>query len=103
MEKRLYYRYEPNEKGKFSIKEKLLFGAYKNCFITKEEATIHFEKAEKVALEKYEEIIIGIDKLKEKLGNFSYDCQVETLDDTGLEIKMCIDFDVDGYEFKFIQ
>ncbi|MDF2879994.1 MAG: hypothetical protein K0R54_551 [Clostridiaceae bacterium] len=103
MEKKLYYIYEPNNKGSFSIKEKMLFGPWKNCFLTKEEATIHFEKAERTALDKYEKIIIGINKLKKELGNFTYECDVEVLDDSGLETYMYIEFNVDGYNFRFNQ
>ena len=51
----------------------MLYGANKNCFISKEEAKTHFEEANKIALEKYENIIDGINKLKESLGDFSYD------------------------------
>lgn len=103
MEKKKYYRYEPNDNGSFSIKEKMLFGANRNCFLTKEEATVHFKHAEKVALEKYERIIIGINKLKEEVGDFSYNCLVEVLDDSGLETAVCIEFNVDGYDFRFNQ
>ena len=101
MEKKKYYRYEPNEKGTFRIKERMLYGAGKNCFLTREEATSHFKDAQQIALDKYEKIEIGIAKLKEAVGDFSYDCDVEVLDDTGLETTMYIEFDVDGYDFRF--
>lgn len=103
MEKRKYYRYEPNDRGSFGIVEKLLYNAHKNCFLTKEEATLHFEKAEKKALEKYEKIMIGIAKLKEEVGDFTYDCEVFVHDDSGLYTTMYIEFDVDGYNFTFKQ
>lgn len=54
MEKRKYYRYEPNDRGIFRLKEKIVFGAQKNCFLTKEEATAHFVRAEKIAVDKSE-------------------------------------------------
>lgn len=101
MDKRKYYRYEPNDRGIFRLKEKMLFGAKRNCFLTKEEATAHFVHAEKIAVDKYEKIILGINKLKEEVGNFSYDCDVKVLDDSGLETTMYIEFNVDGYDFRF--
>lgn len=105
MEKKKYYRFEnqSEDSNNFILKEKLLYGANKNCFKTKEEAIIHFEQAEKTALDKYEKIIIGINKLKEELGNFSYECDVWALDDSGLETTMYIEFNVDGYNFRFNQ
>lgn len=103
MEKKKYYRYEPNENGTFYIKERMLCGAGKNCFLTKDEATNHFKKAQHIALDKYEKIEIGISKLKEAVGGFSYDCDVKALDDTGLETTMYIEFNVDGYDFRFNQ
>lgn len=103
MEKKLYYRCEPNDNGSFSIKEKMLFGKGKNCFLTKEEAINHFEKAERIALDKYEKIIIGLNELKKELGDFSYECGAWALDDTGLETTMYIEFNVDGYDFRFNQ
>ena len=54
-------------------------------------------------MEKYKKIIEGIGKLKEELGDFSYDCEADALDDTGLEITMYIKFYVDGYCFRFEQ
>ena len=51
--------------------------------------------------DKYEKIILGINKLKEEVGNFSYDCDVKVLDDSGLETTMYIEFNVDGYDFRF--
>lgn len=102
-ERKKYYRYEPDDNGSFRIMEKMLFGANKNCFLTKAEATKHFQNAEKKALDKYEKIILGIDKLKKEVGEFSYDCDVEVLDDSGLMTAMYIEFDVDGYNFKFNQ
>lgn len=103
MEKKKYFRYEPNDNGSFILKERMFYGANRNCFLTKEEATNHFEKAEKVALEKYEKIMNGINKLKEEVGDFSYDCDVHVHDDSGLYTIMYIEFNVDGYDFRFNQ
>ena len=74
MEKKKYYRYEPYDNGHFILKEKMLYGADKNCFLTKEE-----------------------------VGDFTYDCDVYVHDDSGLETKMYIELNVDGYDFRFNQ
>ena len=103
MDKKLYYRYEPNDEGSFKIKERMLLGRGINCFLTKEEATLHFEKAERIAEKKYEKVITGIGKLREKLGAFTFVCDAEALDDTGLETSLYIEIRVDGYEFRFKQ
>lgn len=102
-ERKKYYRYEPDDNGSFRIKEKMLFGANRNCFLTEAEATNHFENAEKIALDKYEKIMLGIEKIKKEVGDFTYDCDVEVLDDSGLIATMYIEFDVDGYNFRFNQ
>lgn len=105
MEKKKYYIFENQSESdnNFVLKEKLLFGAGKNCFKSNEEAVTHFEEANKIALEKYEKIVNGIEKLKEEFGNFSYGCDVWVLDDSGLEKIMYIEFNVNGYDFKFSQ
>mgnify|MGYP001003740391 FL=1 len=102
-EKLLFYRYENDAIGKneFSIKEKKTFD--KNWFLTKEEATAHFEEAYKIALDRYEKIIEGIEKLKETLGDFSYEYfllgDTNGIYDDGLFIEIV----VNGYEFEFPQ
>ncbi|MBE7728070.1 MAG: hypothetical protein E7244_27885 [Enterocloster citroniae] len=103
MEKKTYYRYEPDDYGTFIIKEHILYGPKRNCFLTKEEATNHFENAQRVALNKYKKIMSGINRLKEEVGDFSYDCDVYVHDDSGLEIKMYIEINVNGYDFRFNQ
>ncbi|WP_373262097.1 hypothetical protein [Hungatella hathewayi] len=103
MEKKKYYRYEPDDYGTFRIKERYFYGPNKNCFFTKNEATIHFKNAEKIAIDKYEKIMNGISKLKEKVGDFSYDCDVHVDDDSGLYTTVYIEFNVDGYDFRFNQ
>lgn len=103
MEKKKYYRCEPDDNGTYKIKEKMLYSAGKNCFATKKEAIEHFKKAAKIALEKYKKIMDGIRKLEEKLGDFSYTCEAKALDDTGLETTMYIEFYVDSYCFRFKQ
>ena len=47
MEKKKYYRCEPNDNGSYNVKEKMLYSAGKNCFTTKEEAIEHYKNAEK--------------------------------------------------------
>ena len=101
MDKKLYYKAIPEENGKFHIIKEELKGRWKNCFLTEEEAIEHFTNAKMTALEKYEKIKIGINKLKEELGDFSFECEVEVDDDSGLEIENYIEFEVDGYIFKF--
>ena len=103
MEKKLYYRAIPTVNGSYYIKTAELIGRGKNYFLTEEEAITHFMKAKTVALEKYEKITVGLNKLKEKLGDFSFDCEIEVLDDTGLETTMYLEFIVDGYIFRFNQ
>ncbi|RHB42013.1 hypothetical protein DW886_15775 [Enterocloster aldenensis] len=103
MEKKKYYRYEPYDNGYFILKEKMLYRADKNCFLTKEEAANHFENAQETALDKYEKIMNGICRLKEEVGDFTYDCDVYVHDDSGLETRMYIEFNVDGYDFRFNQ
>lgn len=85
----------------FVSKKKCFLEQKEIAFLTKEEATAHFVHAEKIAVDKYEKIILGINKLKEEVGNFSYDCDVKVLDDSGLETTMYIEFNVDGYDFRF--
>lgn len=105
MEKKKYYRFENESEGSnnFILKEKFLYGANKNCFTSKEEAETHFKEAYKIALEKYENIVNGINKLKESLGDFSYDyfmCgDTYGIDSDG----MYIEFEVNGYNFMFPQ
>lgn len=103
MEKRKYYRCEPNDTGSFNVRELMLYGAGKNCFLTKEEAVKHFENAERVALDKYEKLMIGISKLKKEIGDFNFGCEIEVLDDSGLETTMYVEFLIDGYEFRYNQ
>lgn len=104
-EKMLFYRYESKTTGNndFSITEKMLYAANRNCFLTKEEATTHFEESYKTALERYEKIIDGIEKLKESLGDFSYDYFF--LGDThGIyEDGLYIEIIVNDYVFQFTQ
>jgi hypothetical protein len=105
LEKKIYYRFENKSEGSnnFVLKEKLLYGANRNCFKTKEEAKTHFEEANKIAQEKYEKIMDGIHKLKESLGDFSYDYFVRG-DTHGIDADgMYITFEVNGYEFEFPQ
>lgn len=105
MEKKIYYRFEneSEDSNNFIIKEKLLYGANRNCFTSKEEAKTHFEEANKIALEKYENIMNGINKLRESLGDFSYDyfmCgDTHGIYSDGLYIR----FEVNGYDFQFPQ
>lgn len=75
MEKKMYYRYENESINSniFVLKEKLLYSAGKNCFISKKEAKVHFKKANEAALIKYKKIMNGIGQLKESLGGFRYD------------------------------
>lgn len=104
-EKKLFYRYENEVTGrnKFTIAEKMLYGANRNCFLTKEEATTHFEESYKVALDRYEKIIEGIQKLKESLGDFSYSYFFHG-DTYGIhEDGLYIEISVNGYDFQFSQ
>lgn len=103
MEKKKYYRYENQSEGSnnFILKEKLLYGANRNCFVLKEESKTHFEEAYKIALVKYENIMNSINKLKELLGDFSYDYFM-CGDTYGIYSDgMYIQFEVNGYNFKF--
>lgn len=109
-EKILFYRYENDTIGKneFSIKEKKTgISKYhmldKNWFLTKEEATAHFEESHKIALDRYEKVLWGIKKLKESLWDFSYNYfflgDTYGIDDDGLYIEI----NVNGYDFQFPQ
>lgn len=104
-EKTLFYKYENKATGrnKFTIAEKMLYGANINCFTTKEAATSHFEKSYKVALDRYEKIIDGMQKLKESLGDFSYDYFFHG-DTHGIyEDGLYIEISVNDYDFQFSQ
>lgn len=104
-ERTLFYRYENKSTGKnnFAITEKMLYGANRNCFLTKEEATAHFEGSYKIALDRYEKIIEGIQKLKESLGDFSYNYFFHG-DTYGIyEDGLYIEISVNGYDFQFSQ
>lgn len=104
-EKILFYRYENDTIGKneFSIKERMFYAANKNCFLTKEEATAHFEESHKIALDRYEKVLWGIKKLKESLWDFSYNYfflgDTYGIYDDGLYIEI----NVNGYDFQFPQ
>lgn len=104
-EKVLFYRYENKTIGKnnFAIAEKMLYAANRNCFLTKEDATAHFEESYKIALDRYEKIIDGMKKLKESLGDFSYsyffDGDTQVIYEDGLYIEI----NVNGYDFQFPQ
>lgn len=105
MEKKKYYKYENETPGdnNFILKEKLLYGAGKNCFPSEEEAKTHFEKANEIALAKYENIMNGINELKKSLGDFSYEYFM-CGDTHGIYSDgMYISFEVNGYEFNFPQ
>lgn len=103
MEKKKYYRCVPTKQRSYIIEELLLNGAHRNCFLSKEEAVRHFEMAEKIAIEKYNSIIDGINKLKESLGNFYFDYYMEG-DTYGIyESGLFIAFEVNGYLFEFLQ
>lgn len=104
MEKKTYYRFENQSENSndFVLKERTLYGANKNCFKSKEEAELHFKNAEIKSLEKYEKIIDGINKLKQEFDDFSLECYAWVLDDSGLETSVYIEFNIDGYDFKFI-
>lgn len=103
MEKKLYYRVIPEINGKFHVIKEKLRGKGKNCFLTEEEAVRHFTNAKMIALEKNEKITEGLRKLKEELGDFYFDCEIEVDDDSGLYFEMCLQFDVEGYTFIFSQ
>jgi len=104
-EKKVFYRYENDEIGrnKFSIKEREFYAANRNCFLTKEAATAHFEESYNTALDRYKKIIAGIEKLKESLGDFSYNYfllgDTHGIYDEGLFIEIS----VNGYDFEFPQ
>lgn len=103
MEKKKYYRCVPTKQRTCIIQELLLNRAYRNCFLSKEEAVSHFEMAEKIALEKYNNILDGMNKLKESLGNFYFDYYMEG-DAYGIyESGLYIAFEVNGYSFEFLQ
>lgn len=103
MEKKMYYSCEPNIRGSFDMKSRMMYGANKNWFLSKEEALIDYNKALVVAQEKYNNILNAISKIKETLGDFSFEYYMigDTygIDDSG----MYLSFEIDGYEFKFPQ
>lgn len=104
MNKIKYYRFEQESPDtNFVLKEKLLYGAGVNCFLTRDEAWVHFEEANKIAQKKYESIMEGIDNLKNSLGNFSYEYFMHG-DTYGIyEDGLYIQFEVNGYDFMFLQ
>lgn len=103
MEKKIYYEAIPTTNGDFYIKKRELKGRWRNCFLTEEEAVRHFTNAQMIALKKHEKITEGLRKLKEELGDFSFDCEIKVLDDSGLDITMTLEFDIEGYNFRFEQ
>lgn len=105
MEKKKFYRFENDseDSNNFILKEKLLYGANRNCFLSKEEAKAHFDEANKIALKKYENILEGLNILKESVGDFSYDYFMRG-DTHGIYSDgMYIQFEVNGYNFQFPQ
>jgi len=104
-EKKTYYKYENQSNGEnnFMLKEIQLYGAGRNCFISREEAEAHFNKAYETALDKYNHIVEGLGKLKDTLGRFSYEYFIEG-DTYGIYNEGAyIEFDIDDYTFKFKQ
>lgn len=105
MEKKLYYQYKNKSVGgnEFVLVEKWLYGAGINCFLTKEEAKAHFLEAIKIASKKYDKIMKGIDKLKESLGDFTFDYYM-CGDTYGIDSDgMYLTFEVNGYIFRYPQ
>lgn len=100
-----YYMYEhkDNYSDKFVIVERMLYSRRYNCFDTPEEATKHFKESEKIALEKYNKIMDGIQSLKESMGDFSIEAWANADDDTGLDYGAMIEIIVNGYDFTFKQ
>lgn len=105
IELKKYYRYEHKDdySDKFVIVKKMLCGRGYNCFDTPEEATKHFKESEKIALEKYNKIIDGIQLLKELIGDFSIEVWANSYGDTGLDYGALIKITINGYDFTFSQ
>lgn len=101
MEKKKYYVYKQDNDGMFYLTELMLNKPWLNCFETKEEATKHFKEAESIANNIFLDIMSGIAVLKNKYGNFEFDCLVNALDDTGLSVEPTLEFKVNGYDFIF--
>lgn len=101
MEKKKYYRYETDDDGMFYLTERFLERKWLNCFETKEEATQHFKEAESIALDRFNDIMDGIENLKDKYGSFYFDCLIKSCDDTGLSVEPTLEFKVNGYDFVF--
>lgn len=105
LDKKLFYRYENKSTGRnnFKIAEKLLYGAHKNCFLSQEDATAHFEESYNIALNRYEKILEGMEKLKESIGDFSYEYFFHG-DTHGIyEDGLYIGIRVNDYDFQFPQ
>lgn len=102
-ELKIYYRYEPKNdySNIFVLREVKSRGRQYNCFETKEEAKKHFEESEKIANERYNKIMDSIERLKEKIGDFSIDGWAYAQDDSGLEYGGCIEIEVNKYKFSF--
>lgn len=102
--KRYYvYEHKNNYSDKFVLNTINSKYRYKNYFDTPEEATKHFKESEKIALEKYNKIVDGIQSLKESIGDFSIEAWANSDDDTGLDYGTMIEISVNGYSFTFSQ
>ncbi len=89
------------KKNGYKIIKKETKGRWKNFFDTESEAIQDFKKAESIADEKHNNFVDAIIKLRDKIGSFSFDYEYVVLDDSGLDIYPCVEFVVNGYEFKY--
>lgn len=98
-----YYRAEPMYNTRYEIKELMRLGRSTNCFSTREEAEADFLKAQQIALSKYNQVLEGLDALRERLVAFHFDYYMKG-DTYGIyEDGSYIGFTVNNYEFKFLQ
>lgn len=103
MEKTLYYKVEPRFDGRYKIKELKLYRKGVNCFPTKEDALKHYRKAYKTAVNKYNQVMDAIAKIKEEIVDFRFDYYTDG-DTYGIfEEGSYIEIIVENYEFRFLQ
>ena len=81
----------------------MMYTAGVNCFLTKKEAVTHFKTANKIASKKYKKIMNGLNLLNNTVGEFSYNYFVHG-DTYGIVSEgLYISFEVNGYDFRFLQ
>lgn len=102
MEKRLYYRAEPDINAQYTIIEREKY-SQGNWFLTKAEAKADYVKAYEIAKSKYSQLMEAFSKIKKEIVDFDIDYYMRG-DTYGIyESGSYIHIAINGYNFMFLQ